>query len=241
MFNFAYAQCDMPDNTLSIDGSDIWYNSTDDIGGFQFSVDGATINGLSITDFNQATINGTTYDIVDYATDESWGPRFDPNREVLHWDAFDPEFPEAFLNPRAWVYPEGDDAESFFRTGVSTNNSVAFSNGNENSTYRVSIANVKTEGIVPNSDLNKTTVNFNGSTKIGERLEVNATINYTTTEGFNRPAFGYTGDGVIQQFYQFGQIIYISKHGIPVSYLFFQLSQGSHAVLGNFRIDPEFG
>ena len=136
------------------------------------------------TDFNQATINGTTYDIVDYATDESWGPRFDPNREVLHWDAFDPEFPEAFLNPRAWVYPEGDDAESFFRTGVSTNNSVAFSNGNENSTYRVSIANVKTEGIVPNSDLNKTTVNFNGSTKIGERLEVNATINYTTTEGF---------------------------------------------------------
>ena len=47
MFNFAYAQCDMPENTLSIDGSDIWYNSTDDIGGFQFSVDGATINGAS--------------------------------------------------------------------------------------------------------------------------------------------------------------------------------------------------
>jgi len=170
------------------------------------------------TDFAQATINGTTFDIVDYATDESWGPRFDPNRNVLHWDAFDPEFPDDFLNPRAWVYPEGDDAESFYQTGVSTNNSVAFSNGNDKSTYRVSLSNVKSQGIIPNSDLNKTTINFNGSSQINDQLEVNAGINFTVTDGFNRPAFGYTGEGVIQQFYQFGQ------------------TQLSHSRLKNYRL-----
>ena len=170
------------------------------------------------TDFAQATINGTVYDIVDYATDETWGPRFDPNRNVLHWDAFDPEFENDYLNARPWIYPEGDDAESFFRTGVSTNNSVAFSNGNENSTYRMSLANVSSEGIVPNSNLSKTTLNLNGSSKIGERLEVNAGVNFTVTDGFNRPAFGYTGAGVIQQFYQFGQ------------------TQLSHSRLRNYRL-----
>ena len=45
-FNIAYTQCDLPDNSLSIDGSDIWYNSSSDIGGFQFDVVDATINGV---------------------------------------------------------------------------------------------------------------------------------------------------------------------------------------------------
>ena len=57
MFNIVYAQCDMPENTLSIDGSDIWYNASSDIGGFQFNVAGATINGASGGD---AAANGFT-------------------------------------------------------------------------------------------------------------------------------------------------------------------------------------
>ena len=47
MLGSVYAQCDMPDNTLSISGSEVWYNAENDIGGFQFNVDGATVNGAS--------------------------------------------------------------------------------------------------------------------------------------------------------------------------------------------------
>ena len=47
MFNMMYAQCDMPENTLAVNGADVWYNASSDIGGFQFNVDGATINGVS--------------------------------------------------------------------------------------------------------------------------------------------------------------------------------------------------
>ncbi|MBO3098424.1 SusC/RagA family TonB-linked outer membrane protein [Gelidibacter pelagius] len=160
--------------------------------------------GSGASDFAQATINGQTYDIVDYATDESWGPAYDPNRRVLHWDAFDPEFPEDYLNPRAWVYPKYD-REDFFNTGMSYNNGVAFSTGSEKSQMRLSINNTQQTGIVPNSSLDKTSLNFNGSAKITDRLEVNAGINFTVTDGFNRPSIGYTGAGVIQQFFQFGQ------------------------------------
>ena len=34
----------MSDNTLYLNGNDIYYNSSSDIGGFQFNVDGTTVN-----------------------------------------------------------------------------------------------------------------------------------------------------------------------------------------------------
>lgn len=154
--------------------------------------------------FDQATINGTTYNIVQYGVDESWGPRYDPNALVLHWDAFDPEFPNQYLNPRPWVYPE-TDKEDFFNTGVSTNNGVAFSLGSEKSTMRLSLNNTQSAGIVPQSELDKTSLNFNGNTKLSDRLSVDAGINLTITDGYNRPAFGYSGNSLILQFFQFGQ------------------------------------
>jgi len=165
---------------------------------------GGNPNTIGQSDFNQAVINGTTYDIVDYATDESWGPRYDPNRLVLHWDAFDPEFASDYLTPRAWVYPKVDK-EDFFNTGVSVNNGVAFSYGNDKTQSRFSVNNTQSKGIVPNSELDKTTLNFNGSTKISDKIQINSSVNFSITDGYNRPAVGYSGNSVILQFFQFGQ------------------------------------
>ncbi|SDS55630.1 SusC/RagA family TonB-linked outer membrane protein [Gramella sp. MAR_2010_147] len=163
-------------------------------------------NALTIeqSGFEQATIEGTTYNIVDYGTDESWGPRYDANTEVLHWDAFDPEFPNQYLNPRPWVYPE-NDKEDFFNTGVSLNNGVALSLGSEKSTMRLSLNNTQSSGIVPQSQLDKTSLNFNGTSQLSDKLKIDAGINLTITDGYNRPAFGYSGNSVILQFFQFGQ------------------------------------
>ncbi|WP_194850112.1 SusC/RagA family TonB-linked outer membrane protein [Nonlabens antarcticus] len=156
------------------------------------------------TDFGQSTINGTTYDVVAYGVDESWGPRYDPNRLVLHWDAFDPEFAEDFLQPRAWINPK-NGKDDFWETGVQFNNSVAFASGTEKSTYRLSLNNTQTEGIVPNTNLRKTSINLNATSQLTDKFKINSTVNLTVTDGFNRPGFGYTGEGVVQQLYQFGQ------------------------------------
>ena len=58
MFSNIFAQCDMPENTLSVSGTDIWYNSSSDIGGFQFNVDGTTI--LSVLPGGDASDSGFT-------------------------------------------------------------------------------------------------------------------------------------------------------------------------------------
>ena len=39
--------CDLPSNNLYLMNGDVLYNSSDAIGGFQFNVDGATVNGAS--------------------------------------------------------------------------------------------------------------------------------------------------------------------------------------------------
>ena len=47
-FNFLMADpCAMPENTISLDNGDVWYNVNTDIAGFQFEVDGTTVSGAS--------------------------------------------------------------------------------------------------------------------------------------------------------------------------------------------------
>ena len=57
MFNFAYAQCDMPDNTLSIDGSDIWYSPyiENNVYNLLYQVDDGYISWISINPSSGST------------------------------------------------------------------------------------------------------------------------------------------------------------------------------------------
>ena len=39
--------CDLPDNTMYLLGSDVLYNISDAVGGFQFNVDGSTVSAAA--------------------------------------------------------------------------------------------------------------------------------------------------------------------------------------------------
>ncbi|MET3730859.1 SusC/RagA family TonB-linked outer membrane protein [Moheibacter stercoris] len=154
--------------------------------------------------FQTANINGTTYNLVHYAMDESWGPKYDPNTYVLPWNAFDPEFANDYLRPVPWVAPQAD-AKDFFRSGLTFTNSVAFGKSYENTSARLSLSNVAQKGIVPNSELERTTVNLSVDNKFSDKLTASAELNYISTVGFNRPEVGYGDNSVIQKMFQWGQ------------------------------------
>ncbi|MWB94430.1 SusC/RagA family TonB-linked outer membrane protein [Flavobacterium sp. GA093] len=160
--------------------------------------------GGSSTTFQDQVINGRTYKIADYATDESWGPKYDPTLMYLPWNAFDPEFANDYLKERAWV-KSPNDVESFFRTGITRNNSISFSKSSQDSGVRFSYANQKTEGVVPNSSLTKNTLSINANAKLSEKLKVEGMATYVQTRGFNRPEVGYGDNGLAQKFFQWGQ------------------------------------
>lgn len=155
-------------------------------------------------EFEVVNINGTDYEIVAFGVDESWGPKYDPNRLVLQWNAFDPEFASDYLTPTPWVYPK-TDVEDFFRHGITYTNSISFGKSYENTMARFSLSNVNQSGIVPNSTLKRSTASLNLQNRFNDNFTASADINYVRTSGFNRPEVGYGDNSVIQKFFQWGQ------------------------------------
>ena len=160
--------------------------------------------GGSSSTFQKQVINGQTYNIADYATDESWGPKYDQNLKYLPWNAFDPEFADDYLKEKSWVNPQ-NDVRSFFDTGITRNNSISFAKSTQDAGVRFSFANQKTEGIVPNSTLTKNTFSINANAKLSDKLKTEGMATYVQTRGFNRPEVGYGDNGLGQKFYQWGQ------------------------------------
>lgn len=153
--------------------------------------------------FSTAEINGTTYNIVDYAGDENWGPKLD-GTPVLHWYNLDPEYPEDYLNPQPWLYPE-NDVNYFFNTGLANTNNISLSKSNESSAFRVSFTNKNVKGTVPNSSLGKNSLSISGNVT-GDLLSFFASANYIKTSTTGRPWTGASNRNIILEAYQWGHI-----------------------------------
>ncbi|PWG81994.1 SusC/RagA family TonB-linked outer membrane protein [Pararcticibacter amylolyticus] len=154
-------------------------------------------------EFQKANINGTEYNIVDYAADESWGPRLD-GTPVLHWYNLDPEYPADYLNPQPWIYPK-NDVTSFFETGISNTNNLSISGGSEKTTYRLSYTNKNVSGTVPNSSLNRNTISASGSSRFG-KLNASSSINYVKNKTTGRPWTGASNRNIMLEAFQWGQV-----------------------------------
>jgi TonB-linked SusC/RagA family outer membrane protein len=127
----------------------------------------------------------------EYYADESWGPALE-GQNVRHWDSWLPG-PE-FGNLRPWS-ANPDNIKDFYDTGVSIDNNIAISGGNDVSNFRMSYTNSSAQGVFPGSELNRNTVNLNASQKMGDKFTATINGNYVNTRGEGRPAIGYGGFG----------------------------------------------
>ena len=78
-----------------------------------------------------------------------------------------------------------NNENSFFRTGVTTDNSFSISGGSDKGTFRFGFTNLYQNGIIPLSNLNKTTVSLAGEMKVGEKVTISGNASYinSTTVG----------------------------------------------------------
>jgi TonB-linked SusC/RagA family outer membrane protein len=152
-------------------------------------------------EFSSFEKDGVEYLYPDFATDESWGPKYDPNVKVLMWNSFDEWDTENYMVTKPWVYPE-NDYTSYFQTGVTYQNNVAFTANNENSGMRLSLTNMDVEGIFPNSTLKRNTINYSGNAKINKFLDGFINANYIENIGLGRPETGYGDRNPVQKMWQ---------------------------------------
>ena len=159
--------------------------------------------GGSGPEFNTINVGGREYNIAEYDVDESWGPKFD-GTPYLPWYAFDPEFSNDYMKEVPWEASK-NDVKSFFRMGVTRNNSVSFSKSFTNSNIRMSFGNTATDGIQPNSKLNRNNFSVNAMSQLSDKLKVEASVSYINTKASGRPELGYGDNSVSQKFFQWSQ------------------------------------
>jgi TonB-linked SusC/RagA family outer membrane protein len=115
-----------------------------------------------------------------------WGPRLD----TMRFDASQPNeyYPQGTIVGQS-AAPNGapvvghDNVNNFFRTGVTFNNNVSLSGGNDRSSYFFSLANLNQEGVVPNNDFRRTTATLSAKTRMTKRLTSSARVSYTRSGG----------------------------------------------------------
>lgn len=145
--------------------------------------------------------NGQGQDVVAFGVDESWGPRLD-GRPVRQYYSYYPEFPEFYGRETPWV-AHPDNVRDFFQTGLQNTNSIALSGGNEKGSFRIGYTNLNAKGVMPLSELDRNTINFNGSLNLTDKLSTTVGFNYIRTTARGRPEQGYSD--IMVQFNSFGQ------------------------------------
>ena len=97
--------------------------------------------------------------------DGSYGPKL-VGQEVHHWYNMVPEWTELYQRTAPAIAPK-DTPNDFFESDVSVQNSISFSDSGDNGSFRLSYTNVNSDGILPNSKLEKNTISVRTSRDFG--------------------------------------------------------------------------
>ncbi len=148
--------------------------------------------------------------------DESWGPRLDQGTNIPQHDSpttngfrggdSHPSIDRGEITPTPWTSAP-NNIEDFFETGYTLSNNVALTGANEQGNFRLSFTNLTSEGILPNTDLERNTVNFNTSYQLTPKLKATASVNYIASGSDNRPNNSYGTENIMYLWVWFGRQI----------------------------------
>lgn len=91
-------------------------------------------------------------------------------------------------SPNSWgpkIHPDSawKNMEEFFKTGHLYNNSVVLNAFNEKSSLRLSLANLKQDGVIPNTDYKRNTITVNADHRISDKFIFGTTFSYVNSGG----------------------------------------------------------
>ncbi|UII79037.1 SusC/RagA family TonB-linked outer membrane protein [Flagellimonas sp. CMM7] len=102
----------------------------------------------------------------------SWGPRYSDDSFTLEDDTVVDLSNDRFHSPY-----------DIFRTGFNSQVNLSLSGANEKLDYFFSLGNNNEQGILPNTDFEKTTFRLNTGYKVTDRFKINTSISYTKSGG----------------------------------------------------------
>ncbi|MFN2430331.1 MAG: SusC/RagA family TonB-linked outer membrane protein, partial [Cryomorphaceae bacterium] len=103
------------------------------------------------------------------------------------------------ISPTPWL-ARPNNIRNFFETGVTSQHNVAIHSATEAGNLRLSYSNLRNDGILPNTNLERDGVAFGFDRKFGNKLTVHAYGNFINSRSENRPNLGYGFENVMYGF-----------------------------------------
>jgi len=94
--------------------------------------------------------------------------------------------------PTPWI-SHPNNVRSFYETGITRVTNLAVSNGGDWGNMRLSITNSQEDGMMPNTNLTKNTINFSGNTNLTNKLSAQAKVSFMNNHG-NLGGSGYSNN-----------------------------------------------
>ena len=154
-----------------------------------------------------SVVNGTqTYML----SPSSWGGKLSDQTNLLPSVQLGDHYPEGALNQVHLRNRAVNDIDNFFRTGVTTNNSVSVSGGTEKSQTYISLGNSHANGMIKHNSYNRNSITLRQSFKLFDRLKLEGSVNYVETITRNRPGGGTIGNPIYHT--------YLSPRNVDMDY-----------------------
>ncbi len=106
----------------------------------------------------------------------SWGAKFNGQTATL------------FDGSTAPYVAHRDNVDKIYNNGQTFTNTLAFSGGSDNTTFRLSASNLTNDGLFENTGYERNSVTARGTTRLGDKVFVDAKVTYTNEQANNRPA-----------------------------------------------------
>lgn len=120
----------------------------------------------------------------------SFGEKFDANEMRYLYASYN--WDDGSFTKLPWVYAD-DWYTGFFKTGVTTSNTVSVDGNNgDGTTTRLSFTDYCNDWIMPNSGFNQNTVALTFNTKLNDHIDLSASVNYNKRTSDNMPTSGYS-------------------------------------------------
>lgn len=136
--------------------------------------------------FTPENVGGAVLPNINASDGTNSGPENDKGYWAVQWDA--PLDANGMPIPTEVVsYP--NNFKNFINDyALTTTNGVSIANSSATSSYRLGVTNMQHSGLVPNSDLHKTSLSLAASSKMNDKLTISTNINFANNFADNRPA-----------------------------------------------------
>lgn len=154
-------------------------------------------------DFHYKYASGNRVGLLDESSSYWTGPELDVGNKAIQWNS---PVDEAGNKTPTELKSYKNNMKNFLNLGLSSTNNVSVSGAGEKFVYRTSLNHLTHKGMIPNSDLFRTSFNSNVNFDINNNLQISSNIGIVKAHSNDMPATGNRGGNPLQAVYEFPHI-----------------------------------